>query len=125
MASHIERRKFLATLGGAAAWPLAARAQQPDKIWRMGFIARGYEKFYDALFEGLRDFGYVEGRNLSVERRYAGDRTERFDEFAAEMVRSGVDIIVVSQHPQPLPSRRRLRQSQWCFQTLLIRWRAV
>jgi len=47
------------------------------------------------LFEGLRDFGYAEAPNLIVERRYAGDRTERFDEFAAEMVRSGVDIIVV------------------------------
>ena len=57
----------------------------------MGFLAHGHEKFYDALFEGLREFGYVEGRNLIVERRYAEGRAERFQEFAAEMVRLNVD----------------------------------
>jgi putative ABC transport system substrate-binding protein len=65
----------------------------------MGFIARGHESFYDALFRGLQEFGYVEGRNLFVERRYAGDLTELFQEFAAEMVRLKVDIIVVVTTP--------------------------
>jgi hypothetical protein len=84
----MKRREFITLLGGAAAmWPLAAGAQQSGKIWRMEFIARGHEPFYDALFEGLRELGYAEGRNLIVERRYAGDRTERFQEFAAEAVR--------------------------------------
>jgi putative tryptophan/tyrosine transport system substrate-binding protein len=65
----MRRREFMTLLGGAAAWPLAAaRAQQPGKVWRMGFIAHGHEKFYDALFEGLREYGYEEGRNLIVER---------------------------------------------------------
>jgi hypothetical protein len=60
----MKRREFIAFLGGAAAaWPLAAPAQQSGKIWRMGFIAHGHEKFYDALFEGLHEFGYVEGQN--------------------------------------------------------------
>src|SRR5262249_16201876 len=72
------RLEFITLLGGAAAlaWPLGARAQQSSKMWRMGFIARGHETFYDALFEGLRELGYVEGRSLIVERRYAGDRTD-------------------------------------------------
>jgi len=67
----MRRREFLGVLGGAAAWPLAAHAQQPGKVWRMGFLAQGYEKFYEALFDGLKDLGYQEGRNLMVERRYA------------------------------------------------------
>ena len=69
----MRRRDFITLVSGAvAAWPLGALAQQSDKIWRMGFIARGHERFYDALFEGLRELGYAEGRNLIVERRYAG-----------------------------------------------------
>ena len=103
MTAFVGRRELIALLGGAAAaWPLVARAQQARKIWRMGFIARGHETFYDALFEGLDELGYAEGRNLMVERRYAGDRTERFQEFAAEMVRLNVDIIIVVTTPAAL-----------------------
>ena len=99
----MRRRDFVTLVsGGVAAWPLRALAQGADKIWRMGFIAQGYEKFYDALFEGLRELGYAEGRNLIVERRYAEGRAERFPEFAAEMVRLKVDIIVVSTTPAAL-----------------------
>jgi len=99
----MRRRDFIALMSNAvAAWPLGALAQEPGKIWRMGFIAQGYEKFYDALFEGLRELGYAEGRNLIVERRYAEGRAERFPEFAAEMVRLKVDIIVVSTTPAAL-----------------------
>jgi putative ABC transport system substrate-binding protein len=89
----VKRRAFITLLGGAAMWPLAAPAQQSTKIWRMRFIAHGHEKFYDALFEGLHEFGYVEGQNLIVERRYAEGHAERFPEFAAEMVRLNVDVI--------------------------------
>ena len=82
----MRRREFITLLGGAAAaWPVAARAQQASKVWHMGFIAHGHEGFYDALFEGLREYGYDEGRNLIVERRYARGQAERFNEFAAEM----------------------------------------
>src|SRR5712671_7098203 len=84
----MRRREFITLLGGAVmAWPIVARAQQAGKVWRMGFIAHGHESFYDALFEGLREYGYEEGRNLIVERRYARGQAERFKEFAAEMVR--------------------------------------
>src|SRR5262244_3451845 len=78
---HMKRREFITLLGGVAvAWPLAAHAQQAGKVWRMGFIAHGHESFYDALFEGLRGYGYEEGRNLVVERRYARGAIERFNE---------------------------------------------
>jgi putative ABC transport system substrate-binding protein len=103
----MKRRQFITLLGGAAAasslsWPLAARAQQSGQIWRMGFIAHGHERFYDALFEGLQGLGYAEGRNLVVERRYAAGRAERFQEFAAEMARLKVDIIIVVTTPAAL-----------------------
>jgi putative ABC transport system substrate-binding protein len=66
----MKRREFICLLGGAtAAWPFDARAQQPGKIWRIGFIAHRYEKFYGPLFDGLRELGYVEGQNLLIERR--------------------------------------------------------
>src|ERR1051326_1173022 len=95
----MQRRDFIMLLGGAAAWPIAARAQQPGKIWRLGFIAHRYERFYDALFEGLRELGYVEGQNIVYERRYAKGRAERFEEFAGEMVALKADVIVVVTTP--------------------------
>ena len=103
----MRRREFMTVLGGAAvAWPLAAHAQQPGKVWRMGFIAHGHESFYDALFEGLREYGYEEGRNLIVERRYAQGQAERFKEFVAEMVRLNVDIIIVVTTPAALAVKK-------------------
>jgi putative tryptophan/tyrosine transport system substrate-binding protein len=99
----MRRRDFITLVtGGMAAWPLGALAQESGKIWRMGFIAQGSEQFYDAMFDGLRELGYVEGRNLMVERRYAAGRADRFPEFAAEMVRLKVDIIIVTTTPAAL-----------------------
>src|SRR6266851_3190762 len=73
----MRRRDFIALVSnGVAAWPLGALAQEPGKTWRMGFIAQGYEKFYDALFDGLRDFGYTEGRKRRWEIEM-DDRTVR------------------------------------------------
>jgi putative ABC transport system substrate-binding protein len=103
----MRRRQFITLLGGAAvAWPLAARAQQPGKTWRMGFIAHGHERFYDTLFEGLRDLGFTEGQNLIIERRYAEGHAERFPEFAAEMVRLNVDVIAVVTTPAALAVKK-------------------
>jgi putative ABC transport system substrate-binding protein len=68
----------------------------------MGFIAHEHENFYDALFEGLREYGYEEGGNLLVERRYAHGRAERFKDFAAEMVRLNVDGVIVVTTPAAL-----------------------
>ena len=99
----MRRREFIKFLGVATTtWPLATRAQQAGKVWRMGFIAHGQESFYDALFEGLREYGYEEGRNLIVERRYARGHAERFKEFATEMVRLNADVVVVVTTPAAL-----------------------
>jgi putative ABC transport system substrate-binding protein len=99
----MRRRDFLALVsGGVAVLPLDALAQDANKIWRMGFIAHGHESFYDALFEGLHQYGYEEGRNLIVERRYARGQAERFKEFATEMVRLNVDVVIVVTTPAAL-----------------------
>jgi ABC-type uncharacterized transport system substrate-binding protein len=103
----MRRRAFIAVLGGAAVvLPLMARAQQSAKIWRMGFIAHGHERFYNALFEGLRDYGYVEGQNLIIERRFARGNAALFKDFAAEMVRLNVDVIVVVTTPAALAVKK-------------------
>jgi putative ABC transport system substrate-binding protein len=103
----MRRRDFVILVGGCvAAWPFDARTQEAGKIWRMGFIAHGYERFYDSLFDGLREMGYAEGRNLIVERRYAQGNAERFPEFAAEMVRLQVDVIIVTTTPAALAVKK-------------------
>jgi putative ABC transport system substrate-binding protein len=100
MASHIGRRKFLATLGGAAAWPLAARAQQPAKLPTIGFLGAGtsssHGQWAAAFVQRLHELGWIEGRTIAIEYRWAEGRTERFDEIAAEFVRRKVDVIVTS-----------------------------
>jgi putative ABC transport system substrate-binding protein len=102
----MRRRDFLTIAGGGAiGWPLVARGQQAAKIWRIGFIAHRHEKFYDPLFQGLRELGYTEGQNLVVERRYAEGNVERFKEFAAEMVRLKVDVIIVVTTPAAFAAR--------------------
>jgi putative tryptophan/tyrosine transport system substrate-binding protein len=99
----MRRRDFITLLGGAAAiLPLAVRAQEPGKKWLIGFIAHKYERMYDALFEGLRERGYVEGQNIIVERRYAEGRAERFQEFAREMVQLKADVIITITTPAVL-----------------------
>jgi putative ABC transport system substrate-binding protein len=99
MASYIGRRKFLATLGAAAAvWPLAARAQQPGKTPRVGYIRAGTPRndpFREEFARGMRDLGYVEGRNIAYEFRQYGDDVESIPSLISDLLRAKVDIIVV------------------------------
>ena len=77
----MRRRDFIILAGsGVAGGAFGARAQEVGKIWRMGFLAHGYETFYAELFTGLRELGYEEGRNLVVERRYAEGHAEGYSE---------------------------------------------
>src|SRR3954467_12712938 len=100
---------FNGNCGGRCSSALSLRAQQPGRVWRIGFIAHRYEKFYAPLFSGLRELGYVEGQNLVVERRYAQGDAERFKEFAAEMVRLNVDAIIVVTTPAGMAARNETK----------------
>jgi putative tryptophan/tyrosine transport system substrate-binding protein len=102
----MNRRHFIALVGGVAVWSLSAQAQQSDKVWRIGFIAHRHERFYEPLFGQLRELGYEEGRNLIVERRYAQGHADRFQEFADEMVRLNVDVIIVVTTPAAQAAKR-------------------
>src|SRR4030095_3806511 len=113
MASHIERRKFLATLGGAAvAWPLAALAQHP-KVPTIGALVIGNispEQFWREFRQGLRDLGYVEGQNIRFEFRSAEGRLDRLPELAAQLVRLKVDIIVTWFTPHAFAAKQAPRE---------------
>src|SRR5262249_23519322 len=99
MASYIARRKFLATLGGAA-FAVAARAQQPSKLPMIGVIGGGTPSTHGQLIAGfvqrLRELGWIEDRTVAIEIRWAEGRNERYTEIAAEFIRRKVDVILTS-----------------------------
>jgi putative ABC transport system substrate-binding protein len=94
----MRRREFIALLGGAAAaWPLSARAQQVGKPATVGFLgatASVWRPWTAAFVQRLRELGWIEGRNLTIEYRWGEGRSERVAEIAAEFVRLNVDVIV-------------------------------
>ena len=94
---QLKRREFITLLGGAAAWPVAARAQQVRKIPRLGILIPGTIDPPGTLgfYDGLRELGYTDGQNIAIERLYGNWRSDRFGEFAAELVQMNVDVIVV------------------------------
>jgi ABC-type uncharacterized transport system substrate-binding protein len=94
----IRRREFITLLGGAAAWPLAARAQQQvGKLPTIGFLgadASAFSPWTAAFVTHLRELGWIENRNVAIEYRWSEGRTERYAEIAAEFVRLKVDVIL-------------------------------
>jgi putative tryptophan/tyrosine transport system substrate-binding protein len=107
----VKRRQFITLLGGAvAAWPLAARAQQPAKLPTIGFLGPNTPSLdsrrVGAFVQRLRELGWIESRNVAIEYRWAEGRTERLAEFAAEFVRLKVDVIVTSATPPVLAAKK-------------------
>ena len=90
----MRRREFIALVGSAAAaWPLAARAQQTAKVPRMGYLSPGSPPASQAFWQGMRDLGYVEDKNIFVEYRWAEGEPARLPDLAAELTRLNVDVI--------------------------------
>src|SRR5215831_13251752 len=111
--SGMGRREFVALLGGAAAaWPLGARAQQSVKNWRIGFLAGGARpvslesSVYSGFLRGMREVGYVQGRDFTIEWRFAEGRIELLPDLAAELVRLNVDVIVLGTSAAVHPTKR-------------------
>jgi putative ABC transport system substrate-binding protein len=95
----MKRREFITLLGGAAAWPLAARAQQSERMRRIGILVVSGLEPLGPFREALGDLGYVEGKNIQIEVRSAEGQDARLPELATELVRSRVDVIVAVQTP--------------------------
>jgi ABC-type uncharacterized transport system substrate-binding protein len=108
--SELRRREFMIVLGGAAAWPLATRAQQPGRVWRIGVLETTSMDLnainFEAFRQSLRELGYIEEQNLIIEYRSAEGRGERFAELAADLLRLNVDVIVTRGTPAALAAKK-------------------
>ena len=108
----MQRREFITLLGGAAAaWPLAARAQQPTKIPKIGVLwhaasAEEEAVYLSAVRQGLSDFGYVEGQNVTLENRFPAEIPERFVSLAAELAALKVNVLVAINRIAALAAQR-------------------
>jgi ABC-type uncharacterized transport system substrate-binding protein len=104
MTAKMKRRDFITLLGStAAAWPLAARAQQGGKVHRIGFLgsatATGSAKAIESFRAGLREFGYVEGTNIDIVFRWAEGNYDRLPQLVAELIATNVDVLITHGTP--------------------------
>jgi putative ABC transport system substrate-binding protein len=111
----IQRREFITLLGGAATWPLVARAQQGDRVRRIGVLVGGDENdpvtktHASAFTQALADLGWTDGRNVRMDRRWHGGDINRIGALARELVGSQPDIILTNGTPTTLALQRETR----------------
>jgi putative tryptophan/tyrosine transport system substrate-binding protein len=103
----MRRREFITLVGGAAAWPVAAHAQQAGKVYRVGYLASGAQEpsLLEVLRQRLRELGWIEGRNIEFEYRFAEGKYDRLPALAAELIGRNVDLIAASPTPAALAAR--------------------
>jgi putative tryptophan/tyrosine transport system substrate-binding protein len=111
----MRRREFIAGLGGAAAWPLAARAQQGDRMRRIGVLMNGiaddplFATDRSVLLQGLQQFGWTEGRNVRIDYRFGAGDAESSQKYAAELLALAPDVILASGASTLAPLLRATR----------------
>jgi len=117
---HLRRREFITLLGGMAAWPLPLRAQQSAKVPRIGFLRFGPASAnagrVEALRAGLRQLGYVEGKNIVIEFRWA-ETVDQLPELAAELVRMNADVIFAMSSTEVEATRQATKTIPIVFAT--------
>ena len=112
---EIRRREFITLLGGAAAWPLAARAQQGDRVRRIGVLMAYDENdplakaFVSAFIQALADLGWTDGRNVQIDIRWHGDDNNRIRALAQELIGLQPDIILTYATPATVTVQRETR----------------
>jgi len=121
MASHIGRRKFLASLGAASAWPLPARAQQPERSRRIGVLmnlasddAEGQARLA-AFHQGLQQLGWTVGRNVQIDYRWGAGDADRIRKFAAELIVLAPDVILSAGSPSVAALQQATRTDRVCY----------
>jgi putative ABC transport system substrate-binding protein len=124
----MKRRKFITLLGGAAAWPLASRAQQSRRIPRVAVLMATAESDpeikarVNAFRQRLEELGWTDGRNIRIEYRFAAGDATRLQSYAAELVGLAPDVIFLSSPPTLRIVGSRLGPSRSCLWELLIPW---
>jgi ABC-type uncharacterized transport system substrate-binding protein len=112
LGAAMQRREFIGLVGGAAAWPLAARAQQAPKVARIGILVVGSlespeaRSGLDSFRQGLFELGYIEGRNLAIEYRAADGKIERLPTLATELALLKLDVIIAGATPAGLAAQQ-------------------
>ena len=121
----MKRREFITLVGGAAAWPLAARAQQPERMRRIGALIGGAAETdpesrgrVAALREGLAQRGWSEGHNIRIDYRWAGTDPDRIRAFAAELVATEPEAIFTNSTPATIGALRATRSIPIVFATV-------
>jgi putative ABC transport system substrate-binding protein len=112
--ARTNRRAFIAALGGAAAWPLMARGQRAPNIPRIGVLWPNPPATFEFLLQGLNDRGYIEGRTIRFEFRWAQEKLDQLPELARELVGVPVDVIVTLAPQATMAARGRHANNPNC-----------
>jgi putative ABC transport system substrate-binding protein len=115
----VRRREFVTLIGGAALWPWAALASEPGKLPTIGFLGPTtptvWSSFVGAFLQRMRELGWIDGHNIAIQYRWAEGREDRYIEFAADLVRLKVDIILTGGTAAVIASNARRRRFRSCL----------